>query len=44
MMTTRKINGYQQFVQAMALKNIFDGYLPVLVRQLVSWVSFLGST
>jgi len=42
MMTSRKLSGYHHFAQTMTLKNLFDGYSPVLIRQVLSWVSFLG--
>lgn len=42
LMTSRVRQGYINFAQQNSIRSLLDGFSPVLIRQLLSWVSFLG--
>jgi hypothetical protein len=43
LMTSPEYVKFSKFFQLQALRSLFDGFLPVMLKQSVSWVSFLGS-
>jgi hypothetical protein len=43
LMTSPEYRQFSSFFRLQALRSLFDGFLPVMVKQSVSWVSFLGS-
>lgn len=34
---------YKNFLNWVTLRNLYDGFQPLLVKQVLSWVSFLGT-
>lgn len=42
-MTSYSNTNYTTFWKISTLKSLFDGFVPVISRQLLSWVSFLGT-
>jgi flagellar biosynthesis protein FlhB len=43
LMTSETLTGYKSFWKLMAFKSLFRGFWPVLTKQILSWVSFLGT-
>lgn len=43
LMTTKQVSGYSHFLKLSSLKTLFNGFTPVVAKQTLSWVSFLGS-
>jgi hypothetical protein len=43
-MTATKTSRIREFFQKLSLKALFDGMVPVLIKQTIAWVSFLGAT
>ncbi len=39
-----KSKGIRSFFSTFPIKSLFDGFTPVLMKQLVSWVTFIGAT
>lgn len=42
-MTTPDYRNLFAYFKAKHLQSLFDGFLPVMTKQTLSWVSFLGS-
>jgi hypothetical protein len=43
-MTATKTSKIREFFQKLSFRALFDGMLPVLIKQTIAWVSFLGAT
>ena len=42
-MTSNNNSSYSSFWNLLKSKNLYDGFQPVLTKQMLSWVSFLGT-
>lgn len=43
-MTATKTTKIREFFYKLTIKRLFDGMVPVLIKQTIAWVSFLGAT
>jgi hypothetical protein len=44
LMTATKTSKIREFFYKLTIKRLFDGMIPVLIKQTIAWVSFLGAT